>query len=204
MTTALLKIRLPRSQVRRFEEIRARLERPLAGGGGAAVAAVMRKGRGSVDAQFRAEAEFRFGGGRAPWKRTERFGSRPAPRKTLQRTGALKRAWTGEGAGSITRTRSHRVTIGVEKARFPQAPVFQRHGSTFIRADKMGKGGRSKMHWYLGLTYGVWIPDSKLRTTGVELVGRPVSINPQMLHRASSALEAWIIRGKRPGVRAAA
>lgn len=65
MSKGILSIRLPRSQVRRFDEIRSRLERPLAGGGGAAVAAVMRKGRGSVDAQFKAEAEFLFGGGRA-------------------------------------------------------------------------------------------------------------------------------------------
>lgn len=203
MSKGLLNIKLPRTQVRRFDEIRTRLERPLAGGGGAAVAATMRKGRGSVDAQFKAEAEFRFGGGRAPWKKTKRFGSRPAPRKTLQRSGALKRAWTGTGAGSITLSRANRITIGVDGARFPQAPVFQRHGSTFIRARQMGKGGRSKMHWFLGLTYGVWIPDSTLRGTGVEIKGRPVSINPLMMHRASSALEAWIIRGKAPTARAA-
>jgi len=203
MSKGLLNIKLPRSQVRRFDEIRSRLERPLAGGGGASVAAVMRKGRGSVDAQFKAEAEFMFGGGRAPWKKTKRFGTRPAPRKTLQRTGALRRAWTGTGAGSLTFKRPLSVRIGVDKARFPQAPMFQRHGSTFIRADKMGKGGRSKMHWFLGLTYGVWIPDSTLLGTGVEIQGRPVSINPQMMHRASSALEAWIIRGKRPTARAA-
>lgn len=202
MSKGILSIRLPRSQVRRFDEIRSRLERPLAGGGGAAVAAVMRKGRGSVDAQFKAEAEFLFGGGRASWKRTKRFGNRPAPRKTLQRTGALKRAWTGEGAGSLTITRSHRVRIGVDTARFPQAAVFQRLSSTLVRPRQMGKGGRTKMHWFLGLTYGVWISDSRLRQ-GLEIRPRRVSINPQMMHRASSALEAWIIRGKRPTARAA-
>ena len=203
MTRGILNIRLPRSQVRRFDEIRTRLECPLAGGGGAAVAAVMRKGRGSVDAQFKAEAEFLFAGGRAPWKKTKRFGSRPAPRKTLQRTGALKRAWTSGGAGSLTITRSNRVRIGVDTARFPQAVMFQRHGTTVIHPRQMGKGGRSKMHWFLGLTFGVWISDARLRGRGIRVKGRPVSINPQMMHRASSALEAWIIRGKRPVARAA-
>jgi hypothetical protein len=81
--------------------------------------------------------------------------------------------------------------------------MFQRHGVTVIHPRQMGKGGRSKMHWFLGLTYGVWISDARLRGRGIRVKGRPVSINPQMMHRASYALEAWIIRGKRPVVRAA-
>jgi hypothetical protein len=202
MTRGILRVKLPPTQVRRFDEIRRRLERPLAGGGGQAVAAAMRKGPGSVDAQFRAEAEFLFGGGRAPWKKTGRFGNRPPPRKTLQRTGALRRAWTGKGAGSITVTRANRVTIGVDGARFPQAPVFQRRGSTFVRPRQMGKGGRSKMHWFLGLTYGVWIPDSRLQQ-GLEIRPRRVSINPIMLDRAGAVLLDWIVRGKAPAARAA-
>jgi hypothetical protein len=202
MTRAILKLKLPRTQVRRFDEIRRRLERPLAGGGGTAVATVMRKGPGSVDAQFKAEAEFLFGGGRSPWKKTQRFGNRPAPRKTLQRSGALKRAWTGKGAGSITIRRANRVTIGVEGARFPQAPVFQSRATTIVRPRQMGKGGRTKMHWFLGLTYGVWISDERLRR-GLELRPRRVSINPLMLKRASTALLDWVIRGRAPISRAA-
>ena len=198
----LVSIQLRPGRGRRFDEIRTRLQRPLAGRGGTIVAQVMRKGEGSVAAQFKAETELLFRGGRSPWKRTQPFGRRAAPAKTLQRTGALRRAWTGDGPGSLTMTRANRVTIGVDTARFPQAAMFQRLGLTLVRPKQAGPRGRSAMGWFLGMRYGVWISEARLKR-GLAIEGRRVSINPAMMKRVKVSLLDWIVTGTASIARAA-
>jgi hypothetical protein len=157
----------------------------------------MRLGKGSLAAQFAAQAEFKFRGGRVPWKRTERFGNRPPPPKTLQRTGALKRAWTGRGSGSITIKSPNKVTIGVNTTLFPQAPVFQRLGLTIVRPDssKPVTRGRTAMGWTLGLRFGAWISEARLKR-GLAIEGRRLSVNPVMMSRAKKSLLGWIVTGE--------
>ncbi len=190
----VVSLHLVEGRAKIFIDIRKRMKAPMKGGGGLVVAHIMRQGPGSVDDQFKQSSEFTDTGAQIPWKKTQPFGNRPAPAKTLIRTGRLRAAWTGRGAGALTRITAKRVMIGPDPKRFPQAGMFQRIGWTIIRPKKMGKGGRTKMHWFLGMTYGVWISEARLKR-GLRIEGRRVGVNPKMMKRASVALRDFLISG---------
>lgn len=178
-----------------FDDIRKRLKSPLTGGGGLLVAQAMRRGPGSVDDQFRQQSTFPRGGGRIRWKKTKPFGNRPAPAMTLVRSGGLWAAWTGRGAGSVMRRSARRVVIGVDSRRFPQAGRLNAFQAVYSKARKTGAQGKSAMHWLLGMKYGVWISDKKLRTKGLKVMPRRVSVNPIMLKRATLRLTQYMVDG---------
>jgi hypothetical protein len=190
-----MSIRPPKG--RRFEDIKKGMKSPFLGDGGTAAAKAMRRGPGSIEAQFKAQAEFPRRGGRVPWKRTKAFGNRRPPAKTLQRTGALMRAWTDQGPGALTIKGRRKIAVGVDSARFPQAVVFQRQRDTLIRAKTIGAQGRYAMHWYLGMHLGVWISQRRLRA-GLRIVPRRVSVNPDMMENVGNAVAKHLAGGAIP------
>ena len=67
-------------------------------------------------------------GGTSPWRRTESFGSQPAPSKSLRRSGKLFRATQG-GPGYLERITAKQLSTGIDGSVIPYA-VFVRGGST--------------------------------------------------------------------------
>jgi len=185
----------------RFEAIKKRARSPMTGGGGTLAIQAIQRGPGSVENQFLSQSTFGRGGGRRPWKKTEAFGSRPAPTFTLVRTGGLMRAWTGRGAGSETFRSQRHVRVGVDRTRFPQAGRLNGDRTVFSKARKSGARGRSKMHWFLGMNFGVWISDKKLRSRGLPVVPRPVGVNPTMLKRVANRVIEWVLEGNAQSAR---
>jgi hypothetical protein len=179
---SLVEGRAPRTAV-----IRERMEAPLPRGLKQAIAdrAIRKGGPGSIEDQFRRQAEM----GRlssAPWLRTQDFGSRKAPARTLHRSGALEAAWTG-GPGSVTLVdEPHTIGVGVDSKRFPQAAMFQRNGITVIPITR-------RMRMFVGMTFGVWFKASKQR---ILVQGRPVAINREILSRARPMVQGYFLRGQ--------
>lgn len=104
-----------------FGKMRQRMKQPA--GLRRRATAIMRRGPGSVQAQFDAQSTFTKTGGSRKWKpsqRVLRFGGR-----TLDDTGAYKSAWTGRGSGGTTNHRGQNFSIGVSPSAFPQVGVFQ-------------------------------------------------------------------------------
>ena len=178
--------------------MKKRMKRPLQGGGAALIARAIRFGEGSIEEQFRTTSYYSQHGARVPWKPTKPFGNRPPPKRTLHRTGALERAWLGQDPGSITRHTGNILQIGVSTAKFPHAGVFQKVSATLIRPKTMGKRGKYKMGWKLGLTYGVWISNRRLEM-GLRIDPRRLGLSPRALQRANVVLRDFIISGTGKG-----
>lgn len=161
------------------------------------IAAVMRKGEGSVDDQWRRQGSIGPRGGFRAWPRTKPFGNVKAPARGLKRTGQYLAAWRGEGAGSVMRIGQSAVAIGVDPTRFPQVRVFMADSPTSIRVTP-------RMRGYLGAVKGVHLR----RATAVIVVEpRPFLVNPPILRRARTILVSYAINGQAgiaDGVRRAA
>ena len=93
------------------------------------VTAIMRRGPGSVDAQFEAQAQFTKTGGRRAWKPSQRVLRDGG--LTLVLTGAYRRAWAGRGSGGVGTHRGNTFRIGVSRGSFPQVRILQ--GSRTVR-----------------------------------------------------------------------
>lgn len=155
---------------------------------------------GGVATQYASQAEISMGG-LLPWPKTHAFGTRPAPLRTLHESGALESGWLG-GAGSISRATPNSFAIGVSAAAFPQARVFQAQGPTVIRPRKMGKRGRSAMAWRLGMLFGVWLSEERLRQ-GLVIQPRRVSINREMLRAVRAEIRSYLLGKQQALARAA-
>lgn len=141
--------------------------------------------------------EFRGGywlppeGGRVRWPRTEAFGNRPAPARTMIGSGAYLSAWMG-GAGSVERITRRRAEFGVDSSRFPFARV---HRATTTKQLTVAESKRPaeqvvsrRQRWFLGLTYGAWMrTGAVLRTPR-----RPhATDNPELRRRMRALVAAW-------------
>jgi hypothetical protein len=115
-----------------------------------------------------------------PWAKTKPFGNKPAPKKTLHGSGGYRSAFLG-GAGAIQRVTANSVEVGVDPVMFPMVKIHQgRYASRRVKpkekVKKLGPNyGQWTMRWFLGLTYGVWIKNSKL-SKGVLIPRRRVSL----------------------------
>jgi hypothetical protein len=189
----MLQFQLQPGRSPRSLAIAERMRAPLPASVSLGLAGVMRQGPGSTGDQFARQAEM---GARASifWKRTLPFGNRPAPARTLHRTGGLQAAWTGTGPGAVTETRHNGVRIGVDRVRFPQARMFQRSGVTPIRVTP-------KSRVYLGMEFGVWLRKDR---THLYVEGRPLSVNTLMLDRARKVVLGYFLKGEAAAVARAA
>lgn len=152
---------------------------------------IMRIGPGSVGEQFDQEAE-QVGTSTLKWPKTKPFGNRPAPAKTLQRSGALRAAWLG-GAGAYDITSQNAFGFGVTHALIPYARVHQSLSPTVVRSRKQARNRKgTAMHYFLGLTYGAWISEERLRR-GLVIPPRRVGIGETMKKRVANFLVDWVL-----------
>ena len=168
-----------RGLTEKFAAGRAILKTPFSGSTGRASIEAVRFGPGGFARQFADEAEY-YNQTKTPWPRTQPFGSRPAPSKTLVGKGRLRAAWLG-GSGAIGKIEfGKRITVGVSGASVPYAGVFQSDIPTIVRAKKKTKSGQYAMRIFLGLTFGVWITNDKAKL-GMVIRPRRVNVNREMV-----------------------
>lgn len=171
---------------KRTEQIRQRMLQPLPEALCLELGRIcQRGGEGSFEEQFAHEAEMNRSVS-VRWKRTQDFGSRKAPSKTLHDKGDYERAFTGRGPGSVLKAVPNGVQVGVDRTRFPQVTVFQRSGITIRPVS-------AKQRFYLGMTYGVWLKKS---TRTLKTEGRPVSMNRGITGRARKPVARYFSTGQ--------
>jgi len=192
MADAFFTITLVPGKTKRFIGIRKRMLEGLAKGAGVAVMDQMQlRSNGSIDVQFRTETTI-SGTGNITWPKTKPFGNKPAPAKTLQRTGALYRAWTGKSNNTIRRKSKGKVEVGAGGNVALRARIFQ--------SGRRGGGGpvkqkvTAKQQAFLSGRFGVWFP------IGYEIVNpmRPVAVNKRMVNDSAQAAMKYFV-GERTG-----
>lgn len=182
---------IPGRSAKRFDEIKARMKDPMRSAG-PAVVKVMRVGPGSTSDQFRRQTHL-TGAVAIPWKRTRAFGSRAKPAKTLNVTGTLAEAWAGRNGYSYSEVDSRRVSVGVLPS-LRYAGIFQARQDTIVRARKRTSKGKLAMRMFLGMEYGVWIPERTL-LRGLRIVPRRVGIGTQLEKRARAVVKKYLLTG---------
>lgn len=130
------------------------------------------------------------------WDLTKPFGSRKTPRRTLQRTGALREQWLGIGASSTQRGDAQGVAVGVDTGSFPRAGIFQRRSPAHWKADggNRTKSGQLKARIFLGVEYGVWVSERKA-LEGWDIPPRRVGVSTAMVRRVADLVGQWIVGG---------
>lgn len=162
--------------VRRFAAGKAVLQKPLAETRAQQAAKLLRFHVRGIRDQFTAQAEMR-GATTSPWAKSQPFGTKKAPSRTMQGSGDYRRAWLG-GAGSTETVSTNSVTIGVEREMFPQVAIHQgSRMSTTVYPKKRTKGGKDwKMRLFLGMTYGVWMSKARIEK-GLKILRRRLSVS---------------------------
>lgn len=152
------------------------VEKPLLESRGVRAAKILRFGNKGISDQFKDQTEYR-GGQAIPWERTKDFGTRKAPRKTMQAQGDYRASWLG-GAGSLETISANSVTIGVDRGLHPQVAIHQGSASSVrVYPKKRTKGGKDwAMRFYLGLTYGVWLTKKRIEM-GLKIPRRRLSLS---------------------------
>jgi len=137
----------------------------------------------------------RPGGGEQFWEPTKAFGSRPAPARTMQRSGALLRALLGRHPGSIEVITENSAEFGVKGSAFPYATVH-RGG-----AGKVGVAqARSpqtiqvtpKMRGFLAANFGVFLRKS---TRVIRIPRRPFATESPESRTRRAAIFSRYVRG---------
>jgi hypothetical protein len=168
-----------KARMRRISAEGKSLSKPLNSTRGLEAIRILRMGTRGIRAQFADQTEYR-GKNVIPWAKTKPFGNKPAPKKTLHGSGGYRSAFLG-GAGAIQRITANSVEVGVDPVQFPMVKIHQgRYASRRVKpkekVKKLGPNyGQWTMRWFLGLTYGVWIKNSKL-SKGVLIPRRRVSL----------------------------
>lgn len=162
--------------IRKFRAGKAVLEKPMLESRGAKAVKLLRTGTRGISDQFKDETEYR-GSGSSAWKKTQPFGTRKAPRKTMQASGLYRAAWLG-GAGGTEKIEANSITIGVEADKFPRVKIHQGSAASVrVFPKKRTKGGKDwKMRFFLGLTYGVWLTRARIEK-GLEIARRRLSVS---------------------------
>lgn len=159
------------------------------------VVGVIRRGKDSLAVQYGRQTTIGFSGN-TKWPKTKPFGTKPAPAKTLQGSGALRAAWLGEGPGSLESVSSDgsTLTVGVDTGMLTYAAVHQSATPTVVKANpaNRSKDGRLKMFWKLALTFGVYVSEEKL-LAGFTIPPRRLALNAAILTRAGKMVWAAIL-----------
>ena len=167
---------LAKNLVRKFRDGKTVLEKPLLESRGVQAVKILRFGTRGISDQFKDETEYR-GGGSSGWKKTEPFGTRKAPYKTMQAGGTYRRAWLG-GAGGVETISANAIEIGVDRTLFPQVAIHQGSAASVrVFPKTRTKGGKDwKMRFFLGLTYGVWLTKARIEQ-GLKIAHRRLSVS---------------------------
>lgn len=127
-------------------------------------------------------------GGRRSWERTKVFGTRPAPTRTLDATGALRAAWAGRGAGAIFRVSGDRAEFGVAGSVFPGASTLRGGAGDQISTAPIRIVVTNARRSFLRHRFGVYI--KKKFTTHKP---RPhATVNPEVRTRLTTIVSAHI------------
>lgn len=158
---------------------------------------LLRTGTRGISDQFKDQTEYR-GAQAIPWERTKDFGTRKAPRKTMQATGDYRAAWLG-GTGSVENISQNAIEIGVDRGDFPRVAIHQGSApSVKVFPKKRAKGGKDwAMRFFLGLTYGVWLTKARLEK-GLKIPRRRLSVSSDV--RKAVALMVKVETRKAMGV----
>lgn len=166
---------LAKSLGRRFRAGQSVLKAPLLESRGAQAVKLLRFSQGGIRDQFTAQAEMR-GSSVIPWERTKPFGTKKAPRSTMQGKGDYRRSWLG-GPGSLEQISANMVKIGVDRGLHPQVAIHQgSRTSVTVKPRQKTKNGDWKMRFFLGLTYGVWLSKARIER-GLKIARRRLSIS---------------------------
>lgn len=145
--------------------------------------------RAVISEEFANQVWYTKGGSRKPWQRTRPFGTRPSPSRTLQASGALRRAWTG-GVGSINRISKDRVVLGVSASLFPQAALLRGGGGENIRTTPTRIRVTPRMRGAIRYKYGVNLKQS---TKTISVTPRPhATSNPEIRSRFRAIVTAHV------------
>jgi hypothetical protein len=175
--------------------------------------------RDSAAREFLSQSWFAPNGAVRPWTPTQPFGDRlgggdskgpgKGTKKTMIDSGGLFEAIQGTGPGSVVVITANRVSVGVDLSAFPYAPILRGGvgadidlSPAVIRPTKKvaGAGGsfvrQWAMFWFLGLTFGVWLSEAKLRE-GIVLPRRPyLTANPALTKRLAAMAERYLLQGR--------
>lgn len=151
----------------------------------------VRSWRAVIASEFDREAWERPSRGAKGWKPTKAFGNRPAPRKTLQRSGALRRAYAGTGPGAVERITARRATFGVDGGVLPYAEVHRGGAGKILGADAARPARiqvTEKMRRFLAARFGVYI---RRTTREIVIPRRPhATLSPEVRTRLAAIATA--------------
>lgn len=162
---------------------------PMEGQRGKRFVGLARFGDGGVRDQF-AQERGQTSRGMENWPATKPFGTRKAPRKTLQRSGAYRSAWLG-GAGSVTRINPRSFSIGVDSSMFPQATVFQSARGRRINVTP-------KMRGFVRYAFGV---NFRKKTKSFLVPRRAIGIGSKVKRTIAKALKDEVMKAYKQQVR---
>ena len=175
------------------------LERPLLDSRGKQAVKLLRFGTRGISDQFKDQTEYR-GTGSTPWDKTQDFGTRKAPRKTMQASGGYRVAWLG-GTGGVENISANAIEIGVDRGQFKQVAIHQ-GSAPFVKVypKKRAKGGKDwAMRFFLGLTYGVWLTKKRLEM-GLKIPRRRLSVSSDVRKAVAGMVKAETKRALGVGV----
>lgn len=177
--------------------------------------------RSNIAGQYVAQEWWTPDGRRVPWAKNadwpakgERSGGEQlgGAKKPGIATGALYEANVGSGPGGFVRSGPRSCVVGVEQAKFPYLPFVRggtgaviRTAPWIVRPRKLagGKWGRAKgpqryaMWWYIFLTFGITLSESKLRE-GIRIPTRPYGTkNPTLMRALTLLVGRHIAKGGR-------
>lgn len=203
--------------------IRSRMQAPLAGRSGKAVADIIRTGPGSLEEQIRRRTFIDETGASHPWVEPRHVrGVLPAPAQARERI--LWDAALGRSAAAITRIQDNRVAISVDERDVGRAsanlgnkivssvPYFNfvtggfnaRRSPALAQPVKPSRSRRTfpqarwAMWWFLGLTYGLWLTDASLKR-GIPTPPKNMGITPTGRKRALDSVLRYVATGKPEG-----
>ena len=150
----------------------------------------------SSDAEFRGAYWASPSGANIPWAPLVPFGSRPLGPILGGSQGRIARALRG-GPGSIRRATGDKVTNG---ARVPYADTHRGGsgldagpGEVVIRPKRYRSDGSSYMGRFLGVNFGVWISERRLRE-GLRRRNRPFATdNPRLRKKIAERVQDNIV-----------
>ena len=179
-------IKLNKTVFDKFKQLAPRGFVPI----GPEIKEMLRRGKGSVNAQFISKRTITFGGS-IGWKaKSNPWGTRKSRSAPGVDSGSYKAAWLG-GPGSFFRTTRATVSGGVQKSKFPQVTFMQAETpSTWYPKRKVSGSWAARI--FHGLTNNVWISNARF-TKGFVHNPRAISMNSGIEKRVSRFMERYVV-----------
>lgn len=146
--------------------------------------------RSVIAEEFSSQSWNSPGGGRRSWARTQPFGNRPPPSRTLDSSGALRAAWAGRGAGRIERISADRAEFGVAGSVFPGASTLRGGAGDTVSTADILIPVTHRRRAFVRHKFSVFLAN---RTTFTRHRPRPhATVNPEVRTRLTTIISAHI------------